>query len=315
MNALSPLASRSPLAGNPLPSFADSFGGNEGQTEQFQIASTPTNPLTYRAVTSTIGDSRTLGKGRFLSPDRRHGNPAAPQSWNRYAYAGNNPLNYVDDNGEGTRPANDPRVNAVVAQSGTMGRAIAASPNYSPAALEGELGSSSLSPSLIGVAGEAEMVDRMNSVALFGIASFQPRPPGGGQPDIMLNYYANPMGTAVLVDIAGPGGGLGYVPMASGNAQAYLEVKATSNFSLLQKGAAQTAATAASIAPGANAVSVLVVDAGAWQKLNPGQQAQLLKSVGGGFIQLQKNLISNSIKRAYELKQQACQAIQGCQSQ
>ncbi len=37
---------------------------------------------------------------RFLSVDPAGGKPASPQSWNRYAYALNNPTRYVDPNGE-----------------------------------------------------------------------------------------------------------------------------------------------------------------------------------------------------------------------
>ncbi|MGH9363753.1 MAG: RHS repeat-associated core domain-containing protein [Thermoanaerobaculia bacterium] len=37
--------------------------------------------------------------GRFLSPDKLHGRLANPQTWNRYLYAGNNPLKYVDRTG------------------------------------------------------------------------------------------------------------------------------------------------------------------------------------------------------------------------
>jgi len=37
--------------------------------------------------------------GRFVSPDPLPGDPAAPQSWNRYAYVDNNPLRYTDPDG------------------------------------------------------------------------------------------------------------------------------------------------------------------------------------------------------------------------
>jgi RHS repeat-associated protein len=40
------------------------------------------------------------GNGRFLSPDLLGGKITDPQSWNRYTYARNNPLRYVDPNGE-----------------------------------------------------------------------------------------------------------------------------------------------------------------------------------------------------------------------
>jgi RHS repeat-associated protein len=40
--------------------------------------------------------------GRFTSPDdfTRDSHVADPQSWNKYAYVRNNPLRYVDRNGE-----------------------------------------------------------------------------------------------------------------------------------------------------------------------------------------------------------------------
>jgi RHS repeat-associated protein len=38
--------------------------------------------------------------GRWLSPDSMRGAPADPQSWNRYAYVGNNPKNAFDPNGK-----------------------------------------------------------------------------------------------------------------------------------------------------------------------------------------------------------------------
>lgn len=40
-----------------------------------------------------------IGLGRFLSPDKVGGDPRNPQSWNRYAYAGNNPLTHLDKTG------------------------------------------------------------------------------------------------------------------------------------------------------------------------------------------------------------------------
>jgi len=40
------------------------------------------------------------GLGRFLSTDKLQGKPGDPQSWNRYAYALNNPLKHVDLDGQ-----------------------------------------------------------------------------------------------------------------------------------------------------------------------------------------------------------------------
>lgn len=42
-------------------------------------------------------------RGRFLSPDILSGRPEDPASWNRYTYARNNPLKYVDPDGRAPR--------------------------------------------------------------------------------------------------------------------------------------------------------------------------------------------------------------------
>jgi len=46
--------------------------------------------------------------GRFLSPDKVGGRVANPQSWNRYTYALNNPLKYVDPDGHQAAPPSAP---------------------------------------------------------------------------------------------------------------------------------------------------------------------------------------------------------------
>lgn len=44
-------------------------------------------------------------RGRFLSVDPQTGTPANPQSLNRYTYASNNPLTFLDDDGRATKAA------------------------------------------------------------------------------------------------------------------------------------------------------------------------------------------------------------------
>ncbi|HEV3315422.1 MAG TPA: RHS repeat-associated core domain-containing protein, partial [Candidatus Angelobacter sp.] len=145
--------------------------------------------------------------GRFVHPDIPFADQHRddPQSWNLYTYVRNNPLRLVDDTGRGARPADDARVQQVLTRSEnfTMKQAILAAPNYSAWALERDLSRDGISGSLLGTAGEAVMSDRMEAQSMFGFVTFQPRPIGGGQPDLLLNY-TNELGTADLVDMFFP---------------------------------------------------------------------------------------------------------------
>ncbi len=47
-----------------------------------------------------------FGLGRFTSPDKVGGKYEQPQTWNRYAYARNNPLKYLDPDGQSAEAAN-----------------------------------------------------------------------------------------------------------------------------------------------------------------------------------------------------------------
>jgi RHS repeat-associated protein len=79
-------------------------------------ASPPVQDLERRKFTGHERDSNGVGTsddvdymharycsptlGRFLSADPRGGTPADPQSWNRFTYGLNNPIRFVDPNGE-----------------------------------------------------------------------------------------------------------------------------------------------------------------------------------------------------------------------
>lgn len=79
--------------------------------DAFGIELTPTfgnQPLKFAAMErdSTSGNDyvharyQSSSLGRFLSPDVLSGKPEDPQSWNRYAYARNNPQKYIDPDGK-----------------------------------------------------------------------------------------------------------------------------------------------------------------------------------------------------------------------
>jgi len=57
---------------------------------------------------------------RFMSTDPAQGNAAMPQSWNKYTYALNNPLKYVDPNGESPHIGNYAAANATGNALGRM---------------------------------------------------------------------------------------------------------------------------------------------------------------------------------------------------
>jgi RHS repeat-associated protein len=48
-----------------------------------------------------LARSYATGNGHFLSPDPLEGDPSDPQSWNRYAYVQNDPINLTDPSGQG----------------------------------------------------------------------------------------------------------------------------------------------------------------------------------------------------------------------
>lgn len=74
---------------------------NERPTSEQRSNATATNHLAYQAVASTAATSRTLQMGRFVSVEPTwFGAPEAPSSWNRYTYAGNNPVIARDPDGQ-----------------------------------------------------------------------------------------------------------------------------------------------------------------------------------------------------------------------
>src|SRR5262249_11470865 len=81
------------LAANPSTPQRIRFGAMEGDIDS---GISGTSQLT-RYYDHARGHEVSLG--RFLSPDKLVGRLRDPQSWNRYTYAINNPLKFVDPNG------------------------------------------------------------------------------------------------------------------------------------------------------------------------------------------------------------------------
>jgi RHS repeat-associated protein len=83
--------------------YGDGVPGNPGTLQRIRFAAMERDSETTRYYDHARHHEAVLG--RFLSPDKLGGKPKAPQSWNRYSYASNNPIKLVDPNGLCSAPA------------------------------------------------------------------------------------------------------------------------------------------------------------------------------------------------------------------
>jgi len=259
--------------------------------------------------------------GRFITPDKPFAdqNIPDPQSWNLYAYTRNNPLRFVDDTGEGTRPAQAKFINDALSTDPTLRAVILNSNNFSPGGFEDAYLGGHLSNlntgqgnTLRGLAGEATVIDDINrNLVDPGAAYPAPRNLTGVFPDVgvQLGHPLLP-GGFILPNIASASGGLGNVKLQAFIVQNYLEVKSGLSASTVAQGVDQAIATAGALKKaglGGSAISTLVVDAGVWASLSPSQRATLVSraQAGGAYIQVQTGLAEAARKRAEELVNQA----------
>jgi RHS repeat-associated protein len=107
----------------------------------------------------------TAPMGRFLSVDRHLGNLLRPQSWNRYAYVLNNPMNLVDPNGldernAGEQMGTDDTCNGTVVDGWCTGETItvtAKAPEIDWASLSAGFGDGIIGTLTFGIVGGAQM--------------------------------------------------------------------------------------------------------------------------------------------------------------
>ena len=263
--------------------------------------------------------------GRWLSPDKPFADqhPEDPQSWNLYAYVRNNPLVAIDDNGEGTRPAQSQYINAALGTDPTLNRVILASNNFSPGGFEDAYNSGGLNNlnvgagnTLRGLAGEATVLDDINKTGFWsliqpGAASPSPSNLAGVHPDVGVMY--DPTGF-VLQNVANSPGGA--VEFGSSVVANYMEVKSGLSASSIDGGVTQAVNTASAINAaglGGKAISTLLVDAGAWNSLTDAQRAaySARATKGGAYIQVQPGLADAARKRAQQLVDAAKKKQQG----
>jgi RHS repeat-associated protein len=194
--------------------------------------------------------------GRWLNPDKPFTDQHLenPQSWNLYSYVRNNPLVAIDDNGEGTRPAQSQYINAALATDRTLTRVILASINFSPGGFEDAYNSGRLNNldagvgnTLRGLAGEATVLDDINKTGFWslvepGAASPSPSNLPGVHPDIGVMF--DPIGF-VLQNVANAAGGtVQFGPSVIAN---YMEIKSGLSASSIGTGVTQAVNTASAI--------------------------------------------------------------------
>ncbi len=205
-----------------------------------------------------------LGRFSSVDPGGAGATAANPQSWNAYAYVKNNPLFFIDPNGEADIPANDPRITSALQADPTLYQALVASNNTSPRDFESALNSGKFGDAMpparfLGAAGEAVVFDAIQRSEGVAGVSFQDRSADPNRPDIRVEFSERgatqgPLGLTMP--------GLGNSEIPSDQRFQLVEVKAGVSGGLLGRGLEQTAANSRAAAPNGN--GALVVDVGAF---------------------------------------------------
>ena len=272
-------------------------------------------------------------QGRFTSVDQGSPELLEPQTLNRYLYARNNPLYYIDADGNKDEPAKNQRVNQALAGDPTLLEVIKASNNFSQRAFEDALNRGELRGNLArgsgnnlrGAAGEAAVIDDLRrptdssgfplglmtvsqpaNLSRFGIDLSLPQ---NVAPDIGAFYTNGDRATGTLRDVVSNAQGTTTNLSLSPNVRFGLyEVKAGFTDKNFLKGAAQVAATAALLkASGLPGIAVLAVDKAVFEKLSTSRREAIYNKVtqAGGYIQLYDGLAAEAAKRSRNVIRQA----------
>ena len=273
-------------------------------------------------------------QGRFTGVDQGAPELLEPQTWNRYQYARNNPLYFIDADGNKDEPAKNQRVNQALANDPTLLEVIKASNNFSQRAFEDALNKGALRGELNtgagnilrGAAGEATIIDWLRNGSSPLVVS-QPASQflsAIGVDASIPNSILPDIGAVITTGSLGPikvqgelsqavqdsKGNTGHTVLPDGTKFGLYEVKSGFSGSTIAKGAAQVAATAAVLkASGLPGVAVLVADKAAYQKLSTSQRAAIYNTVtkAGGYIQLYNGLAQQAAERAKKVRKEASQ--------
>ncbi len=154
---------------------------------------------------------RDVSLGRFLSPDLVGGKPEDPQTWNRYAYARDNPLKFVDPDGrEFGYPGQQTELNRVLAaQALARGSEICIECNAGHEAIPLESLGQPLSPE--GALGTASLLASFGVSGLFRAGGGALARSAGGAGPVRLGQIGE--------EIAGVAGAKVRIPSLTGTAQ------------------------------------------------------------------------------------------------
>jgi RHS repeat-associated protein len=257
--------------------------------------------------------------GRFTSVDQGTPEPLDPQSWHRYRYARNNPLYYVDPDGNKDEPAKDKRINEALATDRRLLEAIRKSNNFSQRQFEIALERGTLKKGntdywkLMGAAGEAIIADQRSRHPLSLAVTIQPKILQGVSPDIFdlvdTGRFKSGKGeiivNMILTDVVQANGQTADVSLSETIRYNLVEVKSGFSPRYIPNGANQVAATATALrAAGLPGVASLVVDKGAWERLKPEDRTRIYNQVtqAGGYIQVVEGLAMEADQRRVALR-------------
>lgn len=218
------------------------------------------------------------GQGRFVSVDQGEPELLDPQTWNRYQYTRNNPLYYIDPDGNNDKPAKNKYINDALATDPTLLEVIKASINFNQTVFENAFIrggnnirlNSGAGWNLVGLAAEAFILEGMRQLVP---ATTQPKFLKGTLPDIWfpipgISTRAFELNGTFYNTVLDASGKIGDKQLSTDIKFGLAEVKVGKSVTTIREGANQVAATALALKlAGLPGVATLIIDKGAWDNL------------------------------------------------